>query len=216
VKRIGYTLVVMSLLGTEATILDSITGGRTAPCGPTTTEEERGVLIMQIPINHRQPYWNPYLAGLLLGATLLASFLVLGAGLGASGGLARVAAFLRGNCCALPPDSYFGAWGSSPLSYYLVFMLLGVFVGGGFSAILASREELVVERGSRCPRGARLVLAFLGGILAGFASRLASGCTSGQALTGGALLLTGSLVFLIAVFAGGYLFAWFVRREWND
>ena len=33
------------------------------------------------------------------------------------------------------------------------------------------------------------MLAGTGGLLAGFASRLARGCTSGQALSGGALLL---------------------------
>ena len=39
-----------------------------------------------------KPYMNPYLAGVLLGLTLLASYLILGAGLGASGGIARIAA----------------------------------------------------------------------------------------------------------------------------
>jgi hypothetical protein len=30
------------------------------------------------------------------------------------------------------------------------------------------------------------------------------------------MLLSGSLVFLICVFAGGYAAAWFVRRQWHD
>ena len=29
-------------------------------------------------------------------------------------------------------------------------------------------------------------------------------------------LLTGSLVFLVCIFAGGYAAAWFVRRQWDD
>jgi len=56
----------------------------------------------------------------------------------------------------------------------------------------------------------------VGGILVGFASRLAGGCTSGQALTGTAQLMTGSFLFLICIFVGGYGAAWFVRRQWND
>ena len=40
------------------------------------------------------------------------------------------------------------------------------------------------------------------------------GCTSGQALTGGAMLNVGSLVFMGAVFASAYALAWFVRKEW--
>ncbi|MCE5243951.1 MAG: YeeE/YedE family protein, partial [Desulfobacteraceae bacterium] len=73
-----------------------------------------------------------------------------------------------------------------------------------------------VEKGKAVRTAHRLVLALSGGVLVGFASRLAQGCTSGQALTGGAMLLTGSLVFLVFVFAGGYAVAWFVRSQWHD
>ena len=33
-------------------------------------------------------------------------------------------------------------------------------------------------------------------------------------LSGGATLATGSWVFMMAVFAGGYAFAYVVRRQW--
>ncbi len=168
--------------------------------------------------NHGKQYGNPYLAGILLGMTLLLSFLILGAGLGASAGLARIAAFLEG---VLFPDhtlssQYFGAWGKTPLSYYLVYMFCGIFVGGFFSAFSNGRMQLKVEKGKKSSVGRRFLWALVGGILVGFASRLAGGCTSGQALTGGALLLTGSLVFLICIFFGGYGVAYFFRRQWHD
>ena len=38
---------------------------------------------------------------------------------------------------------------------------------------------------------------------------------SGQALSGGALLSVGSWVFMMAVFAGGYGMAYFIRRQWT-
>ena len=47
------------------------------------------------------------------------------------------------------------------------------------------------------------------------AARLARGCTSGQALTGGALMSAGSWAFMMCVFGGGYALAYFVRREWR-
>jgi len=171
----------------------------------------------------REPaaYWNPYLAGVLLGAVLLASFLILGAGLGASAGPARLGAFLEQ--CVLPghvaESDYFGHWveeGKSLLRYYLVFMFGGVFVGGLLSAVLARRLSPGIERGRAFGARPRLLLALFGGLLAGFASRMANGCTSGQALSGGAMLLNGSLVFMVCVFAGGYAAAWFVRRQWHD
>ncbi|MFH1436678.1 MAG: YeeE/YedE thiosulfate transporter family protein [Pseudomonadota bacterium] len=169
-------------------------------------------------IKARKEFLNPYIAGVLLGLSLLASFLFLGAGLGASGGIARIAAHFEG--LVLPAHTqaseYFGRWGEHPLSYYLTFMLLGTFLGGLFSAILANRASFTVERGAGSSAGKRLAFALTGGILAGFASRLAQGCTSGQALTGSALLLTGSFIFLICLFAGGYAAAYFVRGQWND
>lgn len=168
--------------------------------------------------NTPQPFANPYLAGVLLGIVLLASFVVLGAGLGASGGIARIGAYV--STCIAPAHTlggeYFAKWGGKPLNYYLVFMFAGTFIGGLFSALLANRVKLQVERGHAASAGKRLSYALIGGILAGFASRLAQGCTSGQALSGGALLLTGSLVFLECVFASGFASAWFFRRQWHD
>jgi uncharacterized membrane protein YedE/YeeE len=165
-----------------------------------------------------QLYANPYLAGVLLGLVLLASFVFLGAGLGASGGIARIGSWL--SMCLAPAHTlgseYFGKWGATPLNYYLVFMFIGTFVGALFSALLANRARFQVERGASSSIRRRLGYALTGGVIVGFASRLARGCTSGQALSGGALLLTGSIVFLICLFAGGYATAWFVRRQWND
>ncbi len=59
------------------------------------------------------------------------------------------------------------------------------------------------------------MLAFAGGFLAAYGAKIAKGCTSGQALTGGAILNVGSLVFMVSVFAGG-LRARLVRPEGVD
>lgn len=164
-----------------------------------------------------RPHMNPYLAGVMLGLVLLTSFLVLGVGLGASAGIARAGAAAQS---ALMPQhvaetTYFGSWGTNPLRYYLVFMFVGTLFGGLVSALLARRIQPQLERGTTASRRLRILLALAGGTLAGFASRLASGCTSGQALTGGAMLATGSLLFLVSLFASGFAAAWFVRRQWS-
>ena len=166
----------------------------------------------------KQNYWNPYVAGFLLGLTLLASFMILGAGLVASGGIARFAAFVEGIFFSEHTlgSEYFGSWGDNPLDYYLVFMFIGLVLGGLVSAILAGRVNVSLEKGAAAPVWLRTSLALVGGILVGFASRLARGCTSGQAMTGGAMLLTGSLLFLVCIFVGGYATAYFVRSQWND
>ena len=166
-----------------------------------------------------KPYSSPYLAGIGLGLTLLASFWLLGTGLGASAGLARCAAWLEHIVAPrhVEGSGYFGRWfsgGSHVLRYYLVTMGIGAFIGAFLSARRAGRINPSVERGPRISARGRLILALCGGVLVGFASRLARGCTSGQALTGTALLFSGSVVFLLCLFIGAYVGGIFVRRQW--
>ena len=173
---------------------------------------------MKLLSKETMPPINPYIAGIFLGLTLLASFLILGEGFGASGGLARISAFLEGRLFPAHTlaTEYFGAWGKTPLMNYPVFMLIGVFIGGLFSAILARRIKVGVERGKASPLRMRLIFAASGGILSGFAGQLVGGRISDIAISGVALLLSGGIVFLICVFAGGYATARLVRRQWND
>jgi uncharacterized membrane protein YedE/YeeE len=89
-------------------------------------------------------------------------------------------------------------------------VLVGGFVGG----LVGRRFEPKIVRGPRTTDRRRIALAIAGGVLSAFGARLARGCTSGQALTGGATLALGSWVFMFAVFGGAYAVAWFVRREW--
>ena len=61
----------------------------------------------------------------------------------------------------------------------------------------------------------RLVFAFSGGATMGLGAALARGCTSGQALTGGALLSVGSWIFIAGTFGAAYLAAPLLKRSWR-
>jgi uncharacterized protein len=167
-----------------------------------------------------QRYWNPYLAGVVLGLVLLSAFVVMGRGLGVSGAVTSAVvagtnmvapAHLAGNSYA---QAYLGDGTTSPLKDWLVIEVIGVIVGGLLSGLLARRFHWSVEKGPRISTRGRLLYAFGGGAIMGFATRVARGCTSGQALTGGAMLSVGSWVFMIAVFAGAYATARLVKRQW--
>ncbi len=167
-----------------------------------------------------RPYWNPYLAGALLGLTLLATFVVVGQGLGASSfpkrGIAVAAEDIAPAWTASHP--VMGAYvadGRNPLRNWIVVEVVGVFLGGFIGAVSAGRFKATVEKGPRISVRGRLKYAFWGGVIMGFAAALARGCTSGQALSGGATLATGSWVFMLMVFAGGYAAAYFLRRQWT-
>lgn len=166
-----------------------------------------------------RPYADPYLAGVGLGLVLLASFVLAGRGLGASGAFATAAAT---SVQAVAPGAvagnaylteHLGAGG--PLRDWLVVEIVGVIVGGFLSAALAGRLALRVERGAHASLRQRVGTAVAGGMLMGGGAVLARGCTSGQALTGGALLSAGAWLFIGAAFAAAYLVAFVTRRSWT-
>jgi hypothetical protein len=167
-----------------------------------------------------EPYGDPYLAGIGLGLVLLAAFVLMGRGLGASGAFATGAA---GLVEAVAPsyaaaNLYFGRYLSAPDGPWLdwlLFEIAGVVIGGYASARLAGRIRREVERGTGTAPHTRLGIALLGGAVMGSGAVLARGCTSGQALTGGALLAVGSWAFMGCAFAAAYAVAPFLRRTWR-
>ena len=166
-----------------------------------------------------RPYANPYVAGFGLGLVLLAAFVVMGRGLGASGAFASGAA---GVVSAVAPgraagNAYFARYlgGDGPWLDWLLIEIIGVGIGGFLSAWLGGRLRFDVERGPRLSSRARLTTAFGGGAVMGLGAVLARGCTSGQALTGGALLSVGSWLFIAGAFGAAYLVAPLVRRAWT-
>ncbi len=194
---------------------------------PAQPERRRGAAPVE---GAPQPYWNSYLAGIALGLVLLAAFVVTGRGLGASGAVTRMAAYtiqkteasLHGGTQAegdtfAKHNTYTGQYlkgPADPLDDFLVYMFVGVIVGGFVSGLFARRLRFEVVHGPHSWVARRLAFAAAGGFISAIGARLARGCTSGQALTGGASLALGSWVFMLAVFTGGYAIAYFVRKEW--
>jgi len=197
-----------------------------APVSTSSTEAKQGVAPMtteSVPTagerRRPEPFLSPFTGGIYLGLTLLAAYFILGTGLGASGTIARITAWLGGifapgTMASMPELAKYSANGANPLMYYMVFMSLGGLIGGFFAGLRTGRIKLMVSRGEHTTVVRRLVLALIGGIIVGFAARMSNGCTSGQALSGGAQLSLGSWIFMMAVFAGGFGFARFVRKEW--
>lgn len=142
-----------------------------------------------------KPYMDPYLAGVGIGLVLLASYVFAGHGLGASGAFASLV------------EAQWRDW--------FVLEVAGVALGGWLSAFLAGRARVATERGPRINSATRLSAAIAGGVLMGIGARFARGCTSGQALTGGALLSVGSWLFIATCFMTGYLLAPAARRLWR-
>ena len=169
--------------------------------------------------SNKETYVNPYWGGVLLGVVLFLAFFITGNGLGASGGVNRYLVYVED---LIAPEHVnrvaylltMAGGDKNPLDNWIVLLTTGILLGGFVSGLLHKRVKPVTNKGPRISNQMRWFMAFLGGSLMGFGARLARGCTSGQALSGGAVLAVGSWAFMFAVFAGGYALAYFVRKLW--
>jgi uncharacterized protein len=86
-------------------------------------------------------------------------------------------------------------------------LLISIFVGGWVAALISGRFKLRTDMGSGFAhivtgdRNVMLAVLFVGGILVGFGTRLAGGCSSGHGLSGCGRLQPVSIV-ATAVFFG--------------
>ncbi len=165
-------------------------------------------------------YWNPYIAGIALGVVLFLAILITGSGLGASGGLNRLIVQVQdwitpAHVDQVPYLLKMAGGDKNPLDNWIVFLTLGTIAGGLISGLLSGRAKLETTKGPNVSNRKRWLLAFIGGALMGYGARLARGCTSGQALSGGAVLSVGSWGIMLMLFAGAYLFAYALRKVWN-
>jgi uncharacterized membrane protein YedE/YeeE len=165
-------------------------------------------------------HMNPYLAGFLLGLVLLLTIFITGRGLGASGALKSV---VVATAEAVAPGhtaqsafyrDFSASHGGSPLKQWLVFEVLGVLIGAFLSGVVSRRLTWTTEKGPHVTTATRIGTALIGGALFGAGAQFARGCTSGAALSGMAVLSTGGIITMIAIFGTGYVIAYFFRKLW--
>ena len=165
-------------------------------------------------------YMNPYLAGFFLGLLLLATIYITGRGLGASGSVKSV---VVATVQEVAPEhtqhanfyeEYLKEHNDSPLKNWLVFEVIGVLIGAFISGLISNRLNFTLERSDKIKSQTRIAAALFGGILFGFGAQLGRGCTSGAALSGMAVMSTGGIFTMLAIFGGAYMFAFFFRKLW--
>jgi uncharacterized membrane protein YedE/YeeE len=167
----------------------------------------------------KKKLWNPIYGGVMIGLAIILTFYISGRGLGASGALTDFAAWVQNLIfpSITKSSSYFSKYfanGANPLNDYLVFMVIGVMIGSFIAGIVSKDMKVEILKGPNISDKGRLWYALIGGVLVGFAARMARGCTSGQALVGGAELSVGAWAFMFSIFAGGFAVAYFIRRQW--
>ncbi len=165
-------------------------------------------------------YMNPYLAGFFLGILLLATIYITGRGLGASGAIKSGVVSVVQTVAPSHTENtefykgYLAEHNNNPLKNWLVFEMIGVLIGAFASGLISNRLNFTLEKSPKIKSQTRIVGALFGGLLFGFGAQLGRGCTSGAALSGMAVLSTGGIITMMAIFGGAYMFAYFFRKLW--
>jgi hypothetical protein len=166
-----------------------------------------------------KPYANPYFGGMMLGIVLFLAMFLTGNGLGSSGATTRIAALVEDAIAPAHVDQTpyllkLAGGDKNPLDDWIIPVFFGALLGGFTSGLLGGRAKFETTKGPNISNRQRWLMAFLGGVLFLYGARMARGCTSGQALTGGATLAAGSWLIMFAIFGGAYAMAYFVRKFW--
>ena len=156
----------------------------------------------------------------MLGVVLFLAILFTGNGLGSSGATSRIVVAVQdlvapGHVDTTPYLLKMAGGDKNPLDDWLVPLFFGALLGGFTSGTIGGRTKLETTKGPNISDRKRWLFSFLGGTIFLYGARLARGCTSGQALSGGATLSAGSWTVMLAIFAGAYATAYFVRKMWN-
>ena len=180
------------------------------------TAQTKKPLIPQAP----KPFVHPYFGGMVLGIVLFLALLLTGNGLGSSGATSRFVTAVQDAISPAHVDRTpyllkLAGGDKNPLDDWIVPVYIGALIGGFTSGMFGRRVRLETTKGPNVSDRTRWLMAFLGGVLFLYGARLARGCTSGQALTGGTTLSAGSWVVMFAIFGGAYGLAYFVRKFWN-
>jgi uncharacterized membrane protein YedE/YeeE len=138
--------------------------------------------------------------------------------LGASSSYVTVGAHIAG---AVDPGAsqikYFAShlWGAK--NWWQVAVVIGIALGAFLSMRMSNTiRQTISPVWARTmgtgTLGARAPVAFLGGFVMLLGARIAGGCTSGHGISGMAQLSLGSTVAVAAMFAGGILAAFALKR----
>lgn len=164
----------------------------------------------------RAPSWSPFAAGTVLGLVVAVSQVRYARPIAVAGAFDKLAAYLGR---WLFPGSQYYAHIMQPGIVWPVWVVLGIFIGAYASAKLSgsANKRWLPETQWQARFGAtrmpRLVIAFLGAALVQFGAGIAGGCTSGLAISGGALLAPAAFLFMLGMFAAGIPTAWLWYRK---
>jgi hypothetical protein len=166
----------------------------------------------------RRQSWSPYFVGASIGLLLTVLF-ASGFQIGVSSGISRISILLES--FFFPIHSLTTPYLQKVLADGIVFdwkvlFIIGLFFGSLISSRLGDnqpRKNVFWENRFGPSTKKRYFGAFVGGMLLLLGARIADGCTSGHAISGGAQLSLTSWTFMITLFATAIPFSFLIYKK---
>jgi hypothetical protein len=163
-----------------------------------------------------EPRWSPYIVGIGIGLLSWLSFLISGKPIATSTTFARAGGMI---------ENFITGGKAEHRPYYKkiklkinwqMMLVVGVVLGSFLSALISGDLQFDVWVPSLWASAfgdnavLRIVVAVAGGVILGFGSRFAGGCTSGHGISGTLQLAVSSWVSAIFFFVGGIITAYII------
>lgn len=155
--------------------------------------------------------WSPYVVGVLIGILSWITFGYMDKILGVSSTLVHIVALIENTFWPEHVKNLTYLHNKLSINWQFLFVI-GIFIGSFLAALTSGTfsTNLLPKIWSDRFRTSKLkfyVGSFLGGILLLIGARLAGGCTSGLALSGGLELSLSGWVFFPSFFISGIIFS---------
>jgi uncharacterized protein len=156
--------------------------------------------------------WSPYIVGAGIGVLSWFTWLISSEPIGCSTSFSRIAGLIEKLFRGKKVEKKLYYQEVKPEIDWQLMLVIGVVIGALISSLLSGDFNLqwipsVWSLGFGNNIVLRLVVGFAGGILLGFGSRWADGCTSGHGISGTMQLAVSSWISAICFFIGGILMA---------
>lgn len=162
--------------------------------------------------------WSPYVVGVGIGVLSCFTFLISGKALGCSTSFARSAGMIESLFRPKEVEAKLYYQEFKPAVDWQWMLVVGMVIGALISSLLSGDFQWQWipskwEASFGADRVIRIAASLLGGILLGFGSRWAGGCTSGHGISGTMQLAVSSWISAICFFIGGVSAALFLYRS---
>ena len=158
----------------------------------------------------KMKHWSPYISGIIIGLLQIPVFLILGASIGTSASLGSVACLILGTGGDAGCLPFLKNWWQLGFVFGI---LLGVFLSSYMSKSIVEKISPIWPKILPTKKfWPRAIMAFFGGFIFILGARIADGCTSGNGISGIALLYPGSIIVIASMFVSGFIIAQFYSK----